>query len=161
LRHASAAPRRQTPHGTAHAGIAARSQEYPDGVIAHVGHGHIGQPVVVEVRQGEECRRWTRRQAHGRIERAVTSAEQQGQGPVVEVGRDGVQPAVPVHVAQRHSDRRGERKDDGIREPRGRAEPDDELVAETVTRDHEVVPPVGVQVSRRDAGGAVATVRLG
>jgi len=142
-------------------GIAARSQEYPDGVIVHVGHRHIGPPIVVEVRQGEERRRRTRRQAHGRLEGAITPAAQQGQRAVLEVARDEVQPAVPVHVAQRHIDRRGEWNDGGIREPGGRAKPENELVGELEARDHEIVPPVGVQVSRRYGGGAIGAVRLG
>src|SRR5262245_65600643 len=94
------------------------------------------------------------------VERPVAPAAQNAKCPMIEIGRDGVESADAVHVAERDADGGGQRDRRWIGKARAPAAPDDELVCEAVAGDDKVVSSVAVEIAGRYSDGAVTDARV-
>ena len=132
-------------------------------MIDEVGGGDVGQPIAVEIEDRERQRLRAHRPVSRRLKRSITFPVKHRHGPSQEIGRNRVQPAVPVQVPQGNVNGRRQRSDHGGGEPcsAGSGQPDNELVGEVETDIHDIVQPVAVQVSGRECGGAIAHARMG
>src|SRR5437660_11246643 len=86
-------------------------------MIDEVGGGDVSQPIAVEIEDRERERLRAHRPVSRRLKRSITFPVKHRHGPSQEIGRNRVQPAVPVQVPQGNVNGRRQRSDHGGGEP--------------------------------------------